>query len=66
MAENAALTYRYLTPEAYDFLDATIMAQTSQEEVRSRGSVRSIASCLLRALSRAAAVGAFACYRSCW
>ncbi|RYG52579.1 hypothetical protein EON66_09635 [archaeon] len=34
MAENAHLTYKYLTPELYDFLDATIMVQTSPEEVR--------------------------------
>lgn len=33
MAENAALTYKYLSPEAYEFLDAVILAQTSPEEV---------------------------------
>jgi tetratricopeptide repeat protein 30 len=31
MAENAALTYELLDAGAYDFLDATIMAQTSHE-----------------------------------
>jgi len=34
MAENAHLTFRYLSPELYEFLDATIMVQTSPEEVR--------------------------------
>ena len=33
MAENTALTFKYLTPDLYEFLDATIMAQTSPEEV---------------------------------
>jgi tetratricopeptide repeat protein 30 len=33
MAENAHLTYKYLSPELYEFLDATIMVQTSAEEV---------------------------------
>ena len=32
MAENTHLTYRYLTPELYEFLDAGIMVQTSPEE----------------------------------
>mmetsp|Transcript_23212 Transcript_23212/g.68402 ORF Transcript_23212/g.68402 Transcript_23212/m.68402 type:complete len:677 (-) Transcript_23212:459-2489(-) len=32
LAENAHLTYKYLTPELYDFLDATIMVHTSPEE----------------------------------
>ena len=32
MAENTHLTYRYLTPELYEFLDASIMVQTSPEE----------------------------------
>ena len=32
MAENAALTYRLLTPDAYDFLDASILAQTNAED----------------------------------
>lgn len=33
MAENAHLTFKYLSPELYEFLDATIMVQTSPEEV---------------------------------
>lgn len=32
LAENAHLTYKFLTPELYDFLDATIMVHTSAEE----------------------------------
>mmetsp|Transcript_34770 Transcript_34770/g.80337 ORF Transcript_34770/g.80337 Transcript_34770/m.80337 type:complete len:676 (-) Transcript_34770:192-2219(-) len=32
LAENAQLTYKFLTPELYDFLDATIMVHTSPEE----------------------------------
>ncbi|KAG8461835.1 hypothetical protein KFE25_013854 [Diacronema lutheri] len=32
LAENAQLTYKFLTPELYDFLDATIMVVTSPEE----------------------------------
>lgn len=32
LAENAQLTYRLLSPELYDFLDATIMVHTSPEE----------------------------------
>ncbi len=34
LAENAALTYKYLTPELYEFMEAQIMVQTSPEEVR--------------------------------
>jgi hypothetical protein len=34
LADNAALTYKYLTPELYEFMDAQIMVQTSPEEVR--------------------------------
>lgn len=33
LAENAALTYKYLTPELYEFMEAQIMVQTSPEEV---------------------------------
>jgi hypothetical protein len=49
LAENAALTYKYLTPELYEFMEAQIMVQTSPEEVRSaRGpSRRSCACCLV-------------------
>jgi tetratricopeptide repeat protein 30 len=36
MAENTHLTYRYLQPELYDFLDACIMAGTSDEEAYRR------------------------------
>lgn len=36
MAENAHLTFKYLSPELYEFLDATIMVQTSPEEVRTQ------------------------------
>ena len=32
MAENTHLTYRYLAPELYEFLDASIMVQASPEE----------------------------------
>mmetsp|Transcript_13358 Transcript_13358/g.21188 ORF Transcript_13358/g.21188 Transcript_13358/m.21188 type:complete len:653 (+) Transcript_13358:44-2002(+) len=32
LAENAHLTYRFLAPDLYDYLDATIMVQTSPEE----------------------------------
>ncbi|VVC98628.1 unnamed protein product [Leptidea sinapis] len=32
LAENAQLTYKYLTPYLYDFLDAIITSQTSPEE----------------------------------
>lgn len=32
MAENAHLTFKYLSPELYEFLDATIMVATSPEE----------------------------------
>jgi tetratricopeptide repeat protein 30 len=32
MAENTHLTYLYLAPELYEFLDASIMVQTSPEE----------------------------------
>jgi tetratricopeptide repeat protein 30 len=32
MAQNAHLTFKYLTPELYEFLDATICVQTSPEE----------------------------------
>jgi tetratricopeptide repeat protein 30 len=32
LAENADLTYKYLTPDLYSFLEATIMLQTSPEE----------------------------------
>ena len=48
MAENTALTFKYLTPDLFEFLDATIMAQTSPEEVRG------ICTYLGRAASRAA------------
>jgi len=37
MAENAHLTFKFLSPELYEFLDATIMVQTSPEEVRALG-----------------------------
>lgn len=36
LAESTQLTYTYLTPELYEFIDAQIMVQTSPEEVRSR------------------------------
>uniref|UniRef100_A0A7S1G6M3 Tetratricopeptide repeat protein 30 n=1 Tax=Bicosoecida sp. CB-2014 TaxID=1486930 RepID=A0A7S1G6M3_9STRA len=32
LAENTHLTYKHLTPELYEFLDASIMVQTSPEE----------------------------------
>lgn len=32
LAENAALTYKYLSQEQYDYLDACIMVPTSVEE----------------------------------
>jgi len=32
LAENSHLTYKFLTPELYEYLDATIMVQTSPEE----------------------------------
>ena len=33
LADNTSLTYKYLTPELYEFMDAQIMVQTSPEEV---------------------------------
>lgn len=35
LAESTHLTYTYLTPELYEFIDAQIMVQTSPEEVLS-------------------------------
>ena len=32
LAENAHLTYKYLTPYLYDFLEALITQQTSPDE----------------------------------
>ena len=32
MAENAHLTYKWLTPYLYDFIDALLTRQTSPEE----------------------------------
>ena len=32
LAENTHLTFKLLTPELYEYLDATIMVQTSPEE----------------------------------
>jgi tetratricopeptide repeat protein 30 len=32
LAENAHLTFQYMSPELYEFLDASIMVQTSPEE----------------------------------
>lgn len=36
LAENAHLTYKYLTPELYDFLEAVITRQTSPEDAYHR------------------------------
>ena len=33
LAENSHLTFQFLSPELYDFLDATLMVQTAPEEV---------------------------------
>lgn len=34
LADSIQLTYIYLTPELFEFIDAQIMVQTSPEEVR--------------------------------